>query len=131
MPSPPQPTSSELRILKVLWQEGPCTVRQVHDRICQSGRLSYTTVLKQLQIMTHKGLVDRDIKARAHVYNTTQSRHNTQRRMLGEFMARVYDGSPSKLVMQALGMSRPASAEELDEIDSLIRKLRDRSEQRD
>lgn len=131
MPSPPQPTTSELKILRVLWQDEPCTVRHVHDRIRRSDDLSYTTVLKQLQIMTGKGLVERDTGARAHVYKATQSKHETQRKMLGEFMTRVYDDSPSKLVMQALGMSRPASAEELDEIDSLIRRLRDQSGQGD
>lgn len=123
----PQPTASELKILRVLWKLGPSTVREVHEEIGRGERLSYTTVLKQLQIMTGKGLVERDTEARAHVYRPVRSELQTQREMLGDFMSRVYDGSPSRLVMQALGMSRPASAEELDEIDSLVRKLRRQS----
>jgi len=120
----PQPTTSELKILRVLWQDGPSTVREVHARIARNELLSYTTVLKQLQIMTAKGLVERDTESRAHVFKPVRSELQTQRELLGDFMSRVYDGSPSRLVMQALGMSRPASAEELDEIDSLVRKLR-------
>lgn len=123
----PQPTASELKILRVLWQLGPSTVREVHEEISRAERLSYTTVLKQLQIMTGKGLVERDTEARAHIYSPVRSELQTQREMLGDFMSRVYDGSPSRLVMQALGMSRPASADELDEIDSLVRKLRRQS----
>lgn len=123
----PQPTASELKILRVLWRQGASTVRDVHQQINRNEQLSYTTVLKQLQIMTSKGLVERDTEARAHVYKPVHSELQTQREMLGDFMSRVYDGSPSRLVMQALGMSRPASADELDEIDSLVRKLRRQS----
>ena len=123
----PQPTASELKILHILWQDGPSTVRDVHARIARNEGLSYTTVLKQLQIMTTKGLVERDTQARAHIYKAVDSELQTQRELLGDFISRVYDGSSSRLVMQALGMSRPASAEELNEIDSLVRKLRQQS----
>jgi len=120
------PTASELKILRVLWHQGPTTVRSVHDEISRHEKLSYTTVLKQLQIMHGKGLVERDTRERAHVYRAVNSELQTQKAMLGDFVSRVYDGSPSKLVMQALGMSRPATAEELEQIDSLVRKLRER-----
>lgn len=127
----PRPTASELKILRVLWQDGPSTVRDVHARIARNEQLSYTTVLKQLQIMTAKGLVERDTESRAHIFKPVRSELQTQRELLGDFMSRVYDGSPSRLVMQALGMSRPASAEELDEIDSLVRELRRQSKRED
>jgi BlaI family transcriptional regulator, penicillinase repressor len=120
----PQPTASELKILHILWQDGPSKVRDVHARIARNEELSYTTVLKQLQIMTTKGLVERDTQARAHIYKPVGSELQTQRQLLGDFISRVYDGSSSRLVMQALGMSRPASSEELDEINSLVKKLR-------
>jgi len=123
----PKPTASELKILRVLWQDGPSTVRDVHAQIAAREELSYTTVLKQLQIMTAKGLVERDTQARAHIYKPVGSELQTQHELLGDFISRVYDGSSSRLVMQALGMSRPASQAELDEIDSLVRKLRRQS----
>ncbi len=123
----PSPTPSELRILQCLWQHGPCTVREVHDRVETDQALSYTTTLKQLQIMHGKGLVARDDSQRAHVFSAVDGQDETQRRMLSDFMGRVYEGSASRLVMQALGISSAASPDELSEIDRLIRKLRTES----
>jgi len=120
----PTPTPSELRILNCLWEHGPLTVRDVHERVDQDNLLSYTTFLKQMQIMHAKGLVERDDSRRAHVYSAVGDRDETQRVMLDDFMHRVYEGSASRLVLQALGISKPASASELDEIDRLIQKLR-------
>ncbi|NBD96146.1 MAG: BlaI/MecI/CopY family transcriptional regulator [Gammaproteobacteria bacterium] len=122
--SPPAPTPSELRILNCLWEHGPSTVREVHERVDQDHSLSYTTILKQMQIMHGKGLVERDDSQRAHVFRAVGDRDETQRMMLDDFMHRVYEGSASRLVLQALGISKPASASELDEIDRLIQKLR-------
>lgn len=124
----PAPTPSELKILKCLWSHGPSTVREVHERIAADQHLSYTTILKQMQIMHAKGLVERDDSQRAHVFRAVTGEDETQRVMLDDFMTRVYEGSASRLVMQALGMSRPARPEELAEIDSLIRKLRQSGE---
>ncbi|MDT8409378.1 MAG: BlaI/MecI/CopY family transcriptional regulator [Wenzhouxiangellaceae bacterium] len=126
MQSPPRPTASELKILRVLWETGPATVRQVHGHILENDALSYTTVLKQLQIMTEKGLVERDVERRAHVFKPVYSESQTQKAMLGDFITRVYDGSSSRMVMQALGLSRPASRDELDKIRSLVQELRNR-----
>ena len=121
----PAPTPSELRILNCLWAHGPSTVREVHERVDQDNTLSYTTILKQMQIMHAKGLVERDDSQRAHVFSATGERDETQRMMLDDFMTRVYEGSASRrLVLQALGISKPASSSELDEIDRLIQKLR-------
>jgi len=131
MPQTASPTAAELRILQVLWRHGPATVRAVHERIAEIEPLSYTTILKQLQIMTEKGLVARDTAERAHIYKPLKSRGETERELLGDFMNRVYDGSASRLVLQALGLSRPASDEELDEIDSLIERLRQRQDRPD
>ncbi len=120
----PAPTPSELRILKSLWNDGPSTVREVHERTASEQGLSYTTTLKQMQIMHGKGLLERDDSQRAHVFRAVIGEDETQRVMLDDFMSRVYEGSASRLVMQALGMSRAANPDELAEIDSLIRKLR-------
>jgi predicted transcriptional regulator len=114
-----RPTDAELGILKVLWDRGPSTVRQVAEAL---GRESgYTTVLKLLQIMTDKGLVRRDEAQRTHVYQAAYTQDQTQRQLVSDLLNRAFDGSSAKLVLQALA-ARKASPEELAE----IRKLLDR-----
>ena len=125
MKKTPAPTPSELRILKCLWAHGPSTVRDVHERIAGDSTLSYTTTLKQMQIMHGKGLVERDDSERAHIFSPVPEEEQTQRAMLTDFVDRVYEGSASRLVLQALGISQPANEEELAEIDKLVRRLRD------
>lgn len=127
MSQPPKPTPSELKILKHLWQHGPSTVRAVHDDIGVAADHSYTTTLKQMQIMHDKGLVTRDDSQRAHVFRATVGEEPTQRAMLDDFMQRVYEGSASRLVLQALGTSTPASSEELEQIERLVHRLRNES----
>ena len=122
--STPRPTDAELAILRVLWERGPSTVREVHDALSSVNDTGYTTVLKLLQIMTEKGLVVRDESQRAHVYATRQSEQRTQRQLLGDLADRAFGGSPARLVMQALSATK-ASAEEL----SAIRQLIDRMEE--
>lgn len=120
----PKPTPSELKILQHLWHNGSSTVREVHEGIGVTAGHSYTTTLKQMQIMHGKGLLTRDDSSRAHVFRAAVEEESTQRAMLEDFMHRVYEGSSSQLVMQALGHSRPASDEELAEIDRLVQRLR-------
>ncbi len=115
----PRPTDAELAILRVLWQRGPSTVREVHDALSSSQETGYTTVLKLLQIMTDKGIVVRDESQRAHVYASSESEQRTQRKLIGDLMQRAFGGSPSKLVMQALSATR-ASADELTAIRRLL-----------
>ncbi|HYO79254.1 MAG TPA: BlaI/MecI/CopY family transcriptional regulator [Thermoanaerobaculia bacterium] len=118
----PRPTDAELAILRVLWERGPSTVREVHDDLSHSQDTGYTTVLKLLQIMTDKGLVVRDESQRAHVYATRESEQRTQGRLIGDLIERAFGGSPTKLVMQALSGTR-ASAEELTQIRELLEKM--------
>jgi predicted transcriptional regulator len=115
----PRPTDSELAILRVLWERGPSTVREVHEALPDGG---YTTVLKMLQIMTDKGLVVRDESERAHVYTSSISEQRTQRQLLADLMDRAFGGSPTKLVMQALS-GRKANAEDLSAIRELLDTL--------
>jgi BlaI family penicillinase repressor len=116
-----RPTDAELAILRVLWSHGPSTVRDVARAL---GRESaYTTVLKLLQIMVGKRLVRRDESARTHVYEAVSSEHATQRTLVADLLARAFDGSAARLVMQAL-TSGKASPEELTEIQKLIDKHR-------
>lgn len=120
-----QPTTAELRILQILWDEGPTTVRAVHRRISEESDLSYTTILKMLQIMHGKGLVDCDKSERAHVYAPTQERETTQRHLLKDFLSRVYQGSATRMVMQALGDAKPADPDELKALRAYLDDLED------
>ena len=118
-PSTPRPTDAELAILRVLWERGASTVRQVHEALGRERPTAYTTALKMLQIMTEKGLVRRDESDRTHVYYPRSSEEQTQRQLVRDLLDRAFGGSASKLVMQALATKR-ASAEELIEIRRLI-----------
>ena len=118
-PSTPRPTDAELAILRVLWERGPSTVRQVHDVLARERPTAYTTALKLLQIMTEKGLVRRDETDRTHIYQARWSEEQTQRQLVRDLLERAFGGSASKLVMQALAAKR-TSVEELGEIRKLI-----------
>lgn len=119
----PQPTVAELRILQYLWTYGPNTVREVHNGLFDPTEIGYTTVLKLMQIMHEKGLLERDSSQRAHVYQPARDREHTQAELLQDFVSRVYQGSATKLVLQALGTTHPASTEELEEIRAMLDAL--------
>ena len=119
MASLPRPTDAELAILRVLWERGPSTVRQVHDALSAARDTGYTTTLKLMQIMADKGLVSRDETARTHVYKAQSSRNQTQRQLVTDLVQRAFGGSAAALVLQALS-AHPASAEELKDIQRLI-----------
>ena len=115
----PRPTDAELAILRILWERGPSTVRQVHEQLARERVTAYTTALKLLQIMTEKGLVERDERERTHVYEAKLSEDQTQRQLVRDLLDRAFGGSAGKLVMQALATKR-ASADELREIRKVI-----------
>jgi BlaI family transcriptional regulator, penicillinase repressor len=121
-PDPPRPTDAELAILRVLWRRGPSTVRQVMDELNRQQPTGYTTVLKMLQIMTEKRLVDREEVGRLHVYEPVRSESETQRQLLGDLLERAFNGSARQLVLQALA-TRPAAPGELAEIRRLLDEL--------
>jgi predicted transcriptional regulator len=120
----PRPTDAELAILRVLWDRGPSTVRQVHDVLGRDRPTAYTTALKLLQIMAEKGLVTRDERERTHIYQARVGEEQTQRQLVRDLLDRAFGGSSSKLVMQALA-ARRASAEELGEIRRLLDTRKD------
>jgi predicted transcriptional regulator len=119
----PKPTEAELGILNVLWERGPSTVREVHEILYGDEGAGYTTALKLLQVMHAKGLVERDDSQRAHVFRPVASKEHTQSRFLSDLVQRVFDGSASQLVLQALGDNPRASRKELAEIRSLLNRL--------
>jgi BlaI family transcriptional regulator, penicillinase repressor len=116
---PQKPTASELEILRVLWEKGPSTVREVHEALREKKDLGYTTVLKLLQIMTAKGSVRRNEEQRAHVYEVCQPATETKRQLVGDVLQRVFEGSASELMIHALE-GRRTSKEELDELRRLL-----------
>jgi len=118
----PRPTDAELAILRVLWRDGPSTVRQVQQALSQDRPTGYTTALKLLQIMTRKGLVQRDQDQRRHVYRARHSEAQTQRQLVGDLLERAFGGSRTRLVMQALAGKR-TSPKELAELRRLLDEL--------
>jgi predicted transcriptional regulator len=123
----PRPTDAELEILRVLWERGPSTVRQVYEALAGSRETGYTTTLKLMQIMAEKGLVTRDESSRTHVYGARASRDVTQRQLVRDLLDRAFGGSAGRLVLQALS-AVPPSREELAEIQRLIARYKERRE---
>jgi len=117
-----KPTESELDILQVLWNHGPQSVRYVHDLVNQTKTVGYTTVLKQMQVMSEKGLVTRDTSQRSHIYIASAGEEETKKGLLGKFIDSTFKGSATALVMQTLGNYQPNS-DELDQIKTLIQNL--------
>jgi len=123
-----RPTDGEIEILRVLWREGPSTVRDVHGILTRTKPgTGYTTVLKLMQIMADKGLVSRDEKNKAHVYSARNREEQTQRQLVGDLLDRVFGGSAAQLVMQALA-TKKANPEELAEIRHLLDEFEQRGE---
>jgi predicted transcriptional regulator len=121
-----KPTASELEILRVLWERGPSTVRDVYEALREKKDLGYTTVLKLLQIMTAKGTVRRNEEQRAHVYEACQPATETKRQLVGDVLQRVFEGSASELMIHALE-GRRTSKKELDELRRLLDEYEGRS----
>ncbi|HEY1167286.1 MAG TPA: BlaI/MecI/CopY family transcriptional regulator [Chitinophaga sp.] len=117
-----KPTESELEILRVLWEKGPSTVREVHEILGQSKDAGYTTTLKLMQIMHEKGLLERDTSSKTHVYASAVSQENTQRQLLDKMIDTVFNGSASQLVLQALG-NHKSSKEELEKIKQYLDEI--------
>jgi predicted transcriptional regulator len=121
-----KPTASELELLRILWAHGPCTVRQVHDLLDEQREIGYTSVLKLLQIMTTKGLVRRDEKQRAHVYEAQHPATEMKRQLAGDVLRKVFGGSASELMMHALD-GRTTSKQELEDLRRLLDKYEDKA----
>lgn len=115
----PRPTEAELEILAVLWHRGTATVREVHDQLAAERGTGYTTTLKLMQLMVGKGLVLRDERERSHVYRAAQQPAVARRQIVGRLIDKVFAGSTSALVQQALDAGS-VDAAELAEIRRLI-----------
>ncbi len=118
-----KPTESEVEILRVLWDKGTATVREVHEVLSLHKDSGYTTTLKLMQIMFEKGLVKRDDSSKTHIYTPNVSKENTQQQFVGKMINSLFGGSSTQLVMQALGNNN-TTKEELDEIQQLLNQLK-------
>ena len=117
-----RPTKLELAILKVLWEKGPRSVREIQGILNETKETGYTTVLKMLQIMTEKGLVDRDESVRPQIYRAKYSQEQTQRHLVTDLLDRAFGGSVKALVMQALA-GKKSSAKDLDAMEKLLDRI--------
>jgi predicted transcriptional regulator len=115
----PAPTDAELEILRVLWERGASTVRDVHDIVSRSKDVGYTTVLKQMQVMHRKGLLARSDRYRSHVYEPAQAQARTLRQLAGSMLQQAFGGSARDLLQSALA-GRKVDPKELDEIRALL-----------
>jgi predicted transcriptional regulator len=121
-PASTLPTDAELEVLKIIWDEGPLTVRDIHDRLSRRKKVGYTSVLKMMQIMHDKGYVARDTSERSHVYRALLAREKTQRAMVDDLMKRAFGGSAAALVQRALS-SKAATKAELAEIRRMLKEM--------
>lgn len=117
------PTKTEMDVLQILWQNGPSTVRFVHDKLNeQKEAVIYTSTLKLMQLMKEKGMLDRDETNMKHIYSAALKEDKVKGNMLGRFVDSMYNGSPSSLMMALLGNDK-TSAEELQKIKDLLSKI--------
>jgi predicted transcriptional regulator len=117
----PKPTDAELAVLRVLWERGPSTVREVHDHMAPTRAVAYTTTLKTLQVMTEKNLTVREDLRGQHVYRPRRAEADTLEHLVTDLIDRAFGGSTSKLVVQALA-NRRATPDELREIRRILDK---------
>jgi len=121
MQRPIKPTGAELEVLQVLWDSGSATVRDIHNTLKATHSTGYTTVLKIMQIMFEKGLLDRDVSSRAHVYSASVNQEDTQGQFVKEMVSKVFAGSTSQLVVRAL--DGKSSKAEIAEIRAILNRL--------
>lgn len=124
MPRPASryPTDLELEILKVLWQQGPSTVRQVRDVLAKDRDLAYTSVMTIMSIMTDKGYVRRRKTKGSYVYRPVLEQHSAARAMLSDVVNRVFDGSAAAAAVHLLE-SADIDREELHELQRLLERM--------
>lgn len=118
----PKPTEGELEVLRIIWEQGPSTVREVNHQLSSVKEVGYTTTLKIMQIMSEKGLLVRDTSGKTHIYRAAVSQQKTQQQLLNRLMENAFGGSAMELVMQALG-NKKSTSEEINEIRAFLDRL--------
>jgi predicted transcriptional regulator len=116
------PTKGEMEVLQVLWQHGPSTVRFVHETLNADRKaVQYTSTLKLMQVMSEKGLLDRDESQMKHIYSARLAEGKTKKAMLDQFVDAIYNGSPSSLMLALLDTKTTDA--ELQKIKELLKKM--------
>lgn len=116
------PTTAELEILTMLWENEPLTVKEIHEKLTESKDIGYTTALKIMQNMTAKGLLRREPNGKNHLYFSVYKKEETRGKLLDRFVESTFAGSASSLVMQLLG-NKKTSSKEIEEIKKIIDKM--------
>jgi predicted transcriptional regulator len=111
MPTAPEPTERELQILKVLWERGEATVREVYEALRDDVPIVQNTVQAFLRLMEEKGLVSHRTEGRTFVYRPTSSGARTKKDLLSGLLANVFDGALDELVASALAAKKPSASE--------------------
>jgi predicted transcriptional regulator len=121
-PQPPAPTDAELEVLRALWEKGPLTVREVHSEVSRAKPVTYTTILKQMQVMHQKGLLARSERFRSHVYEPAQPQAHVQKELAHGLLDQAFGGSARGLLQSALA-GRKVDSAEIAEIRELLRRI--------
>lgn len=116
-----KPSDAELEILQILWEVKEARVKDIFEKLNQEREVGYTTVLKTMQIMHEKGVLEREAQGKSHIYRTNLKKEEIQEKFLDKILNKVYHGSAFNLVMSALG-NYNASSQELEQIKELIKK---------
>ncbi len=115
-----QPSEAELEILQVIWEIEPASVRAIHERIAASGKnVGYTTVLKQIQRLTEKGALEKEVVDGTHLYRAAAKEAEVKGNLAGKVLQNAFGGSAVQMMMHALG-NQKASADELQELKNWL-----------
>jgi predicted transcriptional regulator len=112
--------------MKVLWQRGSATVREVYEELRKQRQLAYTTVLTMMGILEHKGYVKKTAGARAYIYSPTRPQRQVVGGLVNDFVSRVFDGSAKPLLVHLIE-TRDLSGQELEELRKLLREKQGRA----
>lgn len=129
MNSPQTPTERELDILKILWQNGESTVRQVYEAISADVPIVQNTVQAMLRTMEDKGLVKHRVDGRAFIYKPTVERDRTTRTMVGKLLDTAFDGAVDQLVQSVFSLRKPKAAE-LERLQELLQQHQNKKRKR-
>jgi predicted transcriptional regulator len=121
MPPPTPPTERELEILKILWDRGQASVREVYEDMSRTAPIVQNTVQAFLRTMEDKGLVRHRTEGRTFIYQPVPQRQETEKRLVSGVLQRVFDGAIDQLVQSALSLRQP-TPDELAKLEELIRQ---------